>query len=123
MFALIAVFAPSIIGVTIIEYLIKDLSIKKLFYYYIFLIIVSAIFNNIIAYLIFNIDSNVLYYLNTLPIFFVKYCLVSVLFNILLAFCIVVIIKNISFKIEVTKNEKKRLVKKASKGSKKTVSK
>ena len=43
------------------------------------LIVISAIFNNIITYLIFNVDYNVLYCLNTLPIFFVKYCLVSVL--------------------------------------------
>ena len=49
---------------------------------------------------------NVLDFLNTLPIFFVKYCIVSILVNIFIAFITVFILKNVSVEVKVIKNEK-----------------
>jgi len=95
MFMLIAVLIPSVIGVKVIESLMKEEKIDKKRYIYFFLVLLlsSSIINNIISYVLFDVDMNILEFLNTFPIFFVKYCIVSILINVVIAFIIVVILK------------------------------
>ena len=127
MFALIAVFLPSVIGVKIIDYLIGKLDLKRTIYWFCILLLLSTVVNNIIAYLVFGLDSQILYYLNTLPILFCKYVIISIMLNIILALGIIVCIKNISIEIKTAKIKEEINVKKIIKGSKrnnkKTISK
>lgn len=106
MFMLIAVLVPSLVGVKILDYLEKGISLKNGIYYFAILLLFSSVIDNILTYLLFNINSDILTYLNTLPIFFCKYILISVVINVLLAIIIFIIKSNVIFEIEVEKNEK-----------------
>lgn len=106
MIALIAIFDPSFLGVKVIDYLEKKLSLKDSVYYFMIILLFTNIITNIITYLCFNVSSDMVLYLNTLPIFFAKYALTASVVSIIVAVGIIVFKKNISFKIEVVKNEK-----------------
>jgi len=117
MLALIAIFAPSFLGLKIIDYSEKGLSLKNSIYYFMVILMFTNIITNVITYLCFNISSDMILYLNTLPIFFAKYVITAIIATVLIAIGIIVFKKNISFKIEVVKNEevsgKKRTKKKS----------
>ncbi|MBR2834008.1 MAG: hypothetical protein IKE75_06290 [Bacilli bacterium] len=110
MFMLLAVLIPSVIGIWFIESQIgsENISKKQYVYLFLFLLLLSTIMNNIFAYALFGVDSQVLEFLNTLTIFFVKYVLLSILINIIISFIIVIFMKNVSINIEVIKNEAKK---------------
>jgi len=105
MLALIAIFAPSFLGLKIIDYSEKGLSLKNSIYYFMVILMFTNIITNVITYLCFNISSDMILYLNTLPIFFAKYVITAIIATVLIAIGIIVFKKNISFKIEVVKNE------------------
>ena len=108
MFAFIAIFIPSIIGVKIIDYIEKGISLKQSIYHYSILILLSSVFNNLVSYILFHLKSQIIVYLNTLPIYFCKYVIISIVINILLAFIFIIIEKNVSFELEVESiNERK----------------
>ena len=122
MFAFIAIFIPSIIGVKIIDYIEKGIDLKKSVYFYSILLVFSAALNNLIANILFHMKSQVLNYLNDLPIYFCKFTTISIVLNIILAFAIIVINKNISFKVELEEDSEK-VSKKNKRNHKKNISK
>ena len=119
-FALIAIFASSFFGLKIMDYSEKNLSLKDSIYYYVIILMFTNIVTNIITYLCFNVSSDMILYLNTLPIFFAKYTLTAIVVSVLSAIIIIVFKKNVSFKVEVVKNEEKSSEKRT---KKKTVKK
>lgn len=108
MTAFVAIFLPSVIGVKIMDYLEKGLSLKNIIFYYIILVTVSLGINSVFSYLFFNINSEIVNNLNSLPIFLSKFLLVSIVINIVLSILLCVIKNNFSFNIEVKKNEKSK---------------
>lgn len=104
MFAVIAIIGPSIIGLKLLDYLLKGLSKKNIIYYFVILLTLSLALNNAISYLVFNI-TDIFTSLNAFPIYFSKYITISLIINIVLSLLWVVIIKNVSLKIEVERIE------------------
>lgn len=119
MFMLIAVLIPSVVGVKIIDYLVHGLNLKRTIYWFAILLLISTCLNNIIVYLAFGLDSNILSHLNNLPIFFCKYVLISFIINIVMAFGIVVCMKNFSIEIKKETIKEEKSVKKNTKVTKK----
>ena len=113
MYALIAILAPSILGVKIIDYLNKGLSFKNTIYYFTILLLFSSILNSVIAYSLLNIDDKLFNNLNSSLVLFEEYSLISIFINILLALIVIVVQKNASFTLEVkdVKKSKKNEVK------------
>lgn len=107
MFAFLALFIPSIIGIRIINYFNKDLKIKDMIYDYITLFLFSFIVNNFVLFNFFGIKENIFSKLNTDIMLFVWISLISIAVNIILCFIGLVVQKNIEFKIEVQRNEVK----------------
>ena len=101
MYALIAILAPSIFGVKIIDYFNKGLSLKNTIYYFIILLMFSSVINTAISYLLLNTDMYIFNSINNYPLLFSKYTLISIIINVILAIIIVIAQKNISFNIEV----------------------
>jgi len=106
MFTLIAILAPSFLGVKFIEHLLKGLTIRNTIYYYTILLLFSSLLNNLFCNLLWKLNDSILLNLNAYPIFFCKYVILSIIINIILGLVFVVIIKNISFKIVVEENVK-----------------
>lgn len=103
----VAFFIPSLLGLKLIDILLKE-DKKELIFNYVILLSFSMIINNIISFAIFNIPSNIYYHLKELPIFFSKYMVCSIVINILIAFIIIVVKKNCSLELEIEKNETKK---------------
>ncbi len=108
MFSLIAVFIPSVLGVKLIDCILKKSDWKRMGYFYCLLLLVSTIINNIIAVSIFGLSSDLLLSLNTDQMVFIKYTIVSIIVNILIAIIIVINVKHLSIDIVVKKNEKSK---------------
>lgn len=71
-YALIAILIPSVLGIKILDYLNRGLSLKNTIYYYFILVMLSNFFNNIFSYLFFKVDENTFYALCEYPIFLVN---------------------------------------------------
>ncbi len=108
MFSFVAIFVPSILGVGVIEYFKKNINLKNSIYYYAILLAFSNVINVVVSYCLFDVSSSIAIILDSAPIYFCKYIVVSILVNCILAFLIVLFEKNISFEVEVVKNEKKK---------------
>lgn len=128
MFAFLALFIPSIIGIRIIGYFNKDLKIKDIIYDYITLFFFSLIINIIIMYNFFGVKEDIFKALNTDIMLFVWISLISIIINVILCLIGLAVQRNIKFNIEV-KNEIKaktvsnsddKAIKMDSKDSKKT---
>ena len=128
MFAFLALFIPSIIGIRIVGYFNKDLKIKDIIYDYITLFFFSLIINIIIMYNFFGVKEDIFNALNTDGMLFVWISLISTIINVILCLIGLAVQRNIKFNIEV-KNEIKaktvsnsddKAIKMDSKDSKKT---
>ena len=128
MFAFLALFIPSIIGIRIIGYFNKDLKIKDIIYDYITLFFFSFIINIIIMYNFLGVKEDIFKALNTDIKLFVWISLISIIINVILCLIGLAVQRNIKFNIEV-KNEIKaktvsnsddKAIKMDSKDSKKT---
>ncbi len=106
MFAFLALFIPSIIGIRIIGYFNKDLKIKDIIYDYITLFFFSFIINIIIMYNFFGVKEDIFKALNTDIKLFVWISLISIIINVILCLIGLAVQRNIKFNIEV-KNETK----------------
>lgn len=106
-YSFLAIFIPSVLGLKLLDYLNRGLTLKNTIYYYFILVILSNLFNSILCPLVFGIKNNVYDSINYYPSFFGKYVLVSIIINILLAIIIVVLRKSFKLEIEEKKNEKK----------------
>lgn len=106
MFAFLALFIPSIIGIRIIGYFNKDLKIKDIIYDYITLFFFSFIINIIIMYNFFGVKENIFNALNNDIMLFVWISLISIIINAILCLIGLAVQRNIKFNIEV-KNEVK----------------
>ena len=106
MFAFLALFIPSIIGIRIIGYFNKDLKIKDIIYDYITLFFFSLIINIIIMYNFFGVKEDIFNALNTDGMLFVWISLISTIINVILCLIGLAVQRNIKFNIEV-KNETK----------------
>ena len=104
MFAFLALFIPSIIGIRIIGYFNKDLKIKDIIYDYITLFFFSLIINVIIMYNFFGVKEDIFNALNTDGLWFVWISLISTIINVILCLIGLAVQRNIKFNIEV-KNE------------------
>ena len=115
-YGLIAILFPSVLGVKILDYLNKGLSLKNTVYYYFILVMLSNFFNNIFSYLFFKVNENIFYALCEYPIFFSKFVLVSIAINILLVLLIIILQKNIKIDVVTvpigSKNAKRKTNKK-----------
>ena len=107
MYSLFAFFIPSIIGVRINNYFNKELKLKNMIYSYITLLFFSFILNVLIMYNIFGVKNDVFYVINSDIILFAEMSIISVVINVVLEFVSLAVQKNVSFKIEVEKNEVK----------------
>ena len=107
MYSLFTFFIPSIIGVRINNYFNKDLKAKNMIYSYITLLFFSFILNVLIIYNIFGVKSDVFDVINSDIILFAEMSIISVVINVVLEFVSLAVQKNVSFKIEVEKNEAK----------------
>lgn len=109
MFSLIAIFGPCIIGLKLLDYLKKGLSIKNSIYYYLVLLVLSSACTSIIVYYLFGTKNKLFELLNNSVLYFGEYTLINVLVNIILVLIIYIFIKNVSFKVvvEEVKNERK----------------
>ena len=107
MYSLFTFFIPSIIGVRINNYFNKDLKAKNMIYSYITLLFFSFILNVLIMYNIFGVKNDVFYVINSDIILFAEMSIISVVINVVLEFVSLAVQKNVSFKIEVEKNEVK----------------
>ncbi len=101
MYALLAVFGPSIIGLKLLDYLKKGLNIKNVIYYYLSLLVLSSACTNVVVYYLLGTKKDLFDLLNSSVFFFGQYTLINVLVNIILVLIIYVFIKNISFDIVV----------------------
>ena len=106
MFAFLALFIPSIIGIRIIGYFNKDLKIKDIIYDYITLFFFSFIINIIIMYNFLGVKEDIFKALNTDGMLFVWISLISTIINVILCLIGLAVQRNIKFNIEV-KNETK----------------
>ena len=107
MYSLFTFFIPSIIGVRINNYFNKDLKAKNMIYSYITLLFFSFILNVLIMYNIFGVKNDVFDVINSDIILFAEMSIISVVINVVLEFVSLAVQKNVSFKIEVEKNEVK----------------
>ena len=108
MVAFIAVFLPSVIGVKVLDYLEKGLSLKNIVFYYIILVTLSLEFNSVFSYLFLHVDSELTNNLNNYPGILSKFLLISIIINIILSVLFYVLKRNFSFDIEVKQNEKNK---------------
>lgn len=111
MYAIIAILLPSVLGVKILDYFNRGLSLKNTIYYFLILVLVSNFLNNIFAHVMFDVSENVFGALNDFPIFFSKFVLVSIIINLFLVFLIVVLQRSLKLEIvaaEEKHNEKKK---------------
>lgn len=108
MYLFICLFLPSIIGIKFIDILIKNLKTKDLIIYYLMLVLFSNTICIIISRFLFNIEQDMIFNLNSCPMFFVKYVLISIILNLIISFIFSLIIKNFSLSLEVVKNDKKQ---------------
>ena len=76
-------------------------------YSYIKLLFFSFILNVLIMYNIFGVKNDVFYVINSDIILFAEMSIISVVINVVLEFVSLAVQKNVSFKIEVEKNEVK----------------
>ena len=100
MYALIALLLPSLLGLKVMDYLLKGLTIKNIIFYYCILLLISQGINNLILVSFFDID-NLWNSLNDVSNFFSIYILISSVINVLLVLIFVVLIKNIKLEVEV----------------------
>ena len=106
MIAVIAIVFPSILGVKLIDYLMKNISLKNTFYYFSLLLLFSTLINVFIFKILFQINSNIFVNLNTYTGLLIEYLAVSITINIILAFIIVMISKNVSMSLKYKKKRK-----------------
>ncbi len=107
MYSLFVFFIPSILGVKLIDYFGKGLSLKNTLYTYVYLLTFSFMGNVTVAYKLFEITGDIFQTINSYPMLFVKMALVSIVINVVFAFIWLIVRKNVEFKIEVVENEKK----------------
>lgn len=117
MYALCVFLIPSIIGVRIIDYFNKGLTIKNWIYDYIILFLFSFIINIFIVQNVFGVSENVFMTINSDLMLFEYMTIISVMVNIVLVFIGLFVQRNVSFRLEIEIDDK--LSKKNKKISKK----
>ncbi len=101
MYTVMATFLPSLVGLKVMDYLLRGLTKKNLIFYYGILLILSQTIVNIIAVNKLDIEKSLWDSLNMGTEFFSIYVLISIATNLLLAVIFTLIIKNIKIEVEV----------------------
>lgn len=106
---IIGLIFPSIFGLFCLEKMDKKWELKTKDYVYLLSLLI--LFSNsivfVISRIVWNVEYNMVEYLNYYPIFFVKYVIVSLIVNFGLAILFVLVKKYVDINIEVIYCEKK----------------